>query len=188
MKFALNGALTVGTLDGANVEILNAVGEENIFIFGNTVEQVEALRQRGYSPLLYLENDPELHETVIQITSGAFSPEEPSRYHENLHIFSDYYQVLADFRSYVEAQGRIDRRYRDQDAWARSAIANIANMGYFSSDRSIEDYAKNIWHIKPLPEVPVENNNANVLSEVPESSAPPQPAKPVAKTDKKKGQ
>lgn len=188
MKFALNGALTVGTLDGANVEILNAVGEENIFIFGNTVEQVEALRQRGYSPLLYLENDPELHETVIQITSGTFSPEEPSRYHENLHIFSDYYQVLADFRSYVEAQGRIDRRYRDQDAWARSAIANIANMGYFSSDRSIEDYAKNIWHIKPLPEVPVENNNGNALSEVPESSAPPQPAKPVAKTDKKKGQ
>ena len=188
MKFALNGALTVGTLDGANVEILNAVGEENIFIFGNTVEQVEALRQRGYSPLLYLENDPELHETVIQITSGAFSPEEPSRYHENLHIFSDYYQVLADFRSYVEAQGRIDRRYRDQDAWARSAIANIANMGYFSSDRSIEDYAKNIWHIKPLPEVPVENNNGNALSEVPASSAPPQPAKPVAKTDKKKGQ
>lgn len=188
MKFALNGALTVGTLDGANVEILNAVGEENIFIFGNTVEQVEALRQRGYSPLLYLENDPELHETVIQITSGAFSPEEPSRYHENLHIFSDYYQVLADFRSYVEAQGRIDRRYRDQDAWARSAIANIANMGYFSSDRSIEDYAKNIWHINPLPEVPVENNNGNALSEVPESSAPPQPAKPVAKTDKKKGQ
>ena len=188
MKLALNGALTVGTLDGANVEILNAVGEENIFIFGNTVEQVEALRQRGYSPLLYLENDPELHETVIQITSGAFSPEEPSRYHENLHIFSDYYQVLADFRSYVEAQGRIDRRYRDQDAWARSAIANIANMGYFSSDRSIEDYAKNIWHIKPLPEVPVENNNGNALSEVPESSAPPQPAKPVAKTDKKKGQ
>ena len=188
MKFALNGALTVGTLDGANVEILNAVGEENIFIFGNTVEQVEALRQRGYSPLLYLENDPELHETVIQITSGAFSPEEPSRYHENLHIFSDYYQVLTDFRSYVEAQGRIDRRYRDQDAWARSAIANIANMGYFSSDRSIEDYAKNIWHINPLPEVPVENNNGNALSEVPESSAPPQPAKPVAKTDKKKGQ
>ena len=188
MKFALNGALTIGTLDGANVEILNAVGKDNIFIFGNTVEQVEALRQRGYSPLLYLENDPELHETIIQITSGAFSPEEPSRYHENLHIFSDYYQVLADFRSYVEAQGRIDRRYRDQDAWARSAIANIANMGYFSSDRSIEDYAKNIWHIKPLPEVPVENNNGNALSEVPESSAPPQPAKPVAKTDKKKGQ
>ena len=153
MKFALNGALTVGTLDGANVEILNAVGEENIFIFGNTVEQVEALRQRGYSPLLYLENDQELHETVIQITSGAFSPEEPSRYHENLHIFSDYYQVLADFRSYVEAQAHIDRRYRDQDKWVKSAIANIANMGYFSSDRSIEDYVRDIWRIQPLPDV-----------------------------------
>ncbi|MDO4642282.1 MAG: glycogen/starch/alpha-glucan phosphorylase [Cardiobacteriaceae bacterium] len=153
MKFALNGALTIGTLDGANVEILNAVGKDNIFIFGNTVEQVEALRQRGYSPLLYLEQDSELHETVIQITSGVFSPEEPSRYHENLHIFSDYYQVLADFRSYVEAQDQADRRYRNQDAWVKSAITNIANMGYFSSDRSIEDYARDIWHIKALPEV-----------------------------------
>ena len=153
MKFALNGALTVGTLDGANVEILNAVGEDNIFIFGNTVEQVEALRQRGYSPLLYLESDKELHETVMQITSGAFSPEEPSRYHENLHVFSDYYQVLADFRSYVAAQAHIDRRYRNQDKWAKSAIANIANMGYFSSDRSIADYARDIWRIQPLPDV-----------------------------------
>ena len=174
MKFALNGALTIGTLDGANVEILNAVGKDNIFIFGNTVEQVEALRQRGYSPLLYLENDPELHETIIQITSGAFSPEEPSRYHENLHVFSDYYQVLADFRSYIEAQDRIDRRYRDQEAWAKSAIANIANMGYFSSDRSIEDYAKDIWYIKPLPETPI--NMTGGLSEVPE----PPPANTAA--------
>ncbi len=174
MKFALNGALTIGTLDGANVEILNAVGKDNIFIFGNTVEQVEALRQRGYSPLLYLENDPELHETIIQITSGAFSPEEPSRYHENLHVFSDYYQVLADFRSYIEAQDRVDRRYRDQEAWAKAAITNIAHMGYFSSDRSIEDYAKDIWYIKPLPETPI--NVSGGLSEVPE----PPPANAAA--------
>ena len=180
MKFALNGALTIGTLDGANVEILNAVGKDNIFIFGNTVEQVEALRQRGYSPLLYLENDPELHETIIQITSGAFSPEEPSRYHENLHVFSDYYQVLADFRSYIEAQDRIDRRYRDQEAWAKAAITNIAHMGYFSSDRSIEDYAKDIWYIKPLPETPI--NVSGGLSEVPE----PPPANAAA-APKKKG-
>ena len=180
MKFALNGALTIGTLDGANVEILNAVGKDNIFIFGNTVEQVEALRQRGYSPLLYLENDPELHETIIQITSGAFSPEEPSRYHENLHVFSDYYQVLADFRSYIEAQDRIDRRYRDQEAWAKAAITNIAHMGYFSSDRSIEDYAKDIWYIKPLPEIPI--NVSGGLSEVPE----PPPANAAA-APKKKG-
>ena len=180
MKFALNGALTIGTLDGANVEILNAVGKDNIFIFGNTVEQVEALRQRGYSPLLYLENDPELHETIIQITSGAFSPEEPSRYHENLHVFSDYYQVLADFRSYIEAQDRVDRRYRDQEAWAKAAITNIAHMGYFSSDRSIEDYAKDIWYIKPLPEIPI--NVSGGLSEVPE----PPPANAAA-APKKKG-
>ena len=180
MKFALNGALTIGTLDGANVEILNAVGKDNIFIFGNTVEQVEALRQRGYSPLLYLENDPELHETIIQITSGAFSPEEPSRYHENLHVFSDYYQVLADFRSYIEAQDRVDRRYRDQEAWAKAAITNIAHMGYFSSDRSIEDYAKDIWYIKPLPETPISMTGG--LSEVPE----PPPANDAA-APKKKG-
>ena len=180
MKFALNGALTIGTLDGANVEILNAVGKDNIFIFGNTVEQVEALRQRGYSPLLYLENDPELHETIIQITSGAFSPEEPSRYHENLHVFSDYYQVLADFRSYIEAQDRIDRRYRDQEGWAKAAITNIAHMGYFSSDRSIEDYAKDIWYIKPLPETPISMTGG--LSEVPE----PPPANAAA-APKKKG-
>jgi len=180
MKFALNGALTIGTLDGANVEILNAVGKDNIFIFGNTVEQVEALRQRGYSPLLYLENDPELHETIIQITSGAFSPEEPSRYHENLHVFSDYYQVLADFRSYIEAQDRVDRRYRDQEAWAKAAITNIAHMGYFSSDRSIEDYAKDIWYIKPLPETPISMTGG--LSEV----AEPPPANAAA-APKKKG-
>ena len=180
MKFALNGALTIGTLDGANVEILNAVGKDNIFIFGNTVEQVEALRQRGYSPLLYLENDPELHETIIQITSGAFSPEEPSRYHENLHVFSDYYQVLADFRSYIEAQDRIDRRYRDQEAWAKAASTNIAHMGYFSSDRSIEDYAKDIWYIKPLPETPISMTGG--LTEV----AEPPPANATA-APKKKG-
>lgn len=180
MKFALNGALTIGTLDGANVEILNAVGKDNIFIFGNTVEQVEALRQRGYSPLLYLENDPELHETIIQITSGAFSPEEPSRYHENLHVFSDYYQVLADFRSYIEAQNRVDRRYRDQEAWAKAAITNIAHMGYFSSDRSIEDYAKDIWYIKPLPETPISMTGG--LTEV----AEPPPANAAA-APKKKG-
>ena len=180
MKFALNGALTIGTLDGANVEILNAVGKDNIFIFGNTGEQVEALRQRGYSPLLYLENDPELHETIIQITSGAFSPEEPSRYHENLHVFSDYYQVLADFRSYIEAQDRIDRRYRDQEAWAKAAITNIAHMGYFSSDRSIEDYAKDIWYIKPLPETPISMTGG--LTEV----AEPPPANAAA-APKKKG-
>lgn len=180
MKFALNGALTIGTLDGANVEILNAVGKDNIFIFGNTVEQVEALRQRGYSPLLYLENDPELHETIIQITSGAFSPEEPSRYHENLHVFSDYYQVLADFRSYIEAQDRVDRRYRDQEAWAKAAITNIAHMGYFSSDRSIEDYAKDIWYIKPLPETPISMTGG--LTEV----AEPPPANAAA-APKKKG-
>lgn len=176
MKFALNGALTVGTLDGANVEILNMVGEDHIFIFGNTVEQVEALRARGYSPLLYLEQDHELHDAVMQITSGKFSPEEPTRYHNSLNLFGDYYQVLADFRAYVNAHNDIDRRYLEPAQWTKSAIINTANMGYFSSDRSIEDYARNIWQIEPINDV--------ILPVARETSS--KKRKPAEKTARKK--
>lgn len=150
MKFALNGALTIGTLDGANVEILENVGEDNIFIFGNTVEQVEALRKKGYSPMEFYQKDNELHRIIEQINSGAFSPEEPHRYHQAIHFMSDYYQVAADFRSYVDKQAEVDIAYKDSDNWARMALINIANMGYFSSDRSIADYARNIWEIEPI--------------------------------------
>ncbi|MDO5639887.1 MAG: glycogen/starch/alpha-glucan phosphorylase [Neisseria sp.] len=150
MKFALNGALTIGTLDGANVEILEKVGDEHIFIFGNTVEQVEALRREGYDPLDYLEKDHDLRTVAKQVVTGAFSPEEPSRYVDVSQSYGDYYQVMADFRSYVDTQNRVDEYYRDKRNWYRSALINIANMGYFSSDRSIADYAENIWHIKPL--------------------------------------
>ncbi|TNH03748.1 glycogen/starch/alpha-glucan family phosphorylase [Testudinibacter sp. TR-2022] len=149
MKFALNGALTVGTLDGANVEILQNVGEGNIFIFGNTVEQVEALRHKGYQPSAYYENDPQLREALQQITSGAFSPEEPGRY-QSFSPLSDYYQAFADFRSYVEAQREIDKVYKDQNLWVAKAIQNIVNMSYFSSDRTIKEYADQIWHLQPV--------------------------------------
>ena len=152
MKFALNGALTLGTLDGANVEILDNVGEDHIFIFGNTVEQVEALRREGYRPFDYYQNDEQLREVIDQIIRGDFSPEEPNRYHSLIQglQYHDYYQSFADFRSYVEAQKAVDKKYQDRDVWIESTIQNMVNMGFFSSDRTILEYAKNIWKIEPL--------------------------------------
>jgi glycogen phosphorylase len=153
MKFALNGALTIGTLDGANVEIREHVGEDNIFIFGNTTEQVEALRINGYNPRQYYDDDPELHLTLTQIATGTFSPEEPKRYSslfDSLVNFGDHYQLLADYRSYVDTQEKVDTLYCHPDEWTRKTLLNIANMGYFSSDRTIEEYANEIWHIKPI--------------------------------------
>lgn len=152
MKFALNGALTLGTLDGANVEILDNVGKDHIFIFGNTVEQVEALRREGYRPFDYYQNDEQLREAIDQIIRGDFSPEEPNRYHSLIQglQYHDYYQSFADFRSYVEAQKTVDKKYQDRDAWIASTIQNMVNMGFFSSDRTILEYAKNIWKIEPL--------------------------------------
>lgn len=152
MKFALNGALTLGTLDGANVEILEKVGKENIFIFGNTVEQVEVLRREGYRPFDYYQNDEQLREVIDQIIRGDFSPEEPSRYHSLIQglQYHDYYQSFADFRSYVEAQKAVDKKYQDRDVWIASTIQNMVNMGFFSSDRTILEYAKNIWKVEPL--------------------------------------
>ena len=152
MKFALNGALTLGTLDGANVEILDNVGKDHIFIFGNTVEQVEALRREGYRPFDYYQNDEQLREVIDQIIRGDFSPEEPNRYHTLIQglQYHDYYQSFADFRSYVEAQKAVDKKYQDRDVWIASTIQNMVNMGFFSSDRTILEYAKNIWKIEPL--------------------------------------
>ncbi|MFJ5336044.1 glycogen phosphorylase [Pectobacterium sp. CHL-2024] len=153
MKFALNGALTIGTLDGANVEMLEHIGEENMFIFGNTADQVEALRQNGYNPRQYYDQDEELHRVLTQITTGVFSPDDSRRYSDlfdSLVNFGDYYQLLADYRSYVDTQDRVDELYEKKDEWARCAVQNIANMGYFSSDRTIGEYAEDIWNIKPI--------------------------------------
>ena len=153
MKFALNGALTIGTLDGANVEMQEKVGEDNIFIFGNTAEEVEELRRNGYKPRDYYEQDEELHQVLTQIGSGLFSPEEPGRYRDlvdSLINFGDHYQVLADYRSYIDTQDKVDELYRNPEEWTTKAMHNIANMGYFSSDRTIQEYAKHIWHIDPV--------------------------------------
>jgi len=137
MKFALNGALTIGTLDGANVEM----------------REHEELRRNGYNPRQYYEQDPELHQALTQIATGMFSPEEPKRYgnlFDSLVNLGDHYQLLADYRSYVDTQDKVDEVYLNQDEWTRRAVLNIANMGYFSSDRTIQEYADEIWHIKPV--------------------------------------
>ncbi|KTR88995.1 glycogen phosphorylase [Pantoea dispersa] len=153
MKFALNGALTIGTLDGANVEMREHVGAENFFIFGNTTPQVEKLRTEGYNPRKYYEEDAELHQALTQIASGVFSPQEPGRYRnlfDALVNFGDHYQLLADYRSYVDTQDKVDKLYRQPEEWQRRAALNIANIGYFSADRTIQEYADEIWHISPV--------------------------------------
>ncbi|QLB13072.1 starch phosphorylase [Bisgaardia hudsonensis] len=152
MKFALNGALTLGTLDGANVEILENVGKDNIFIFGNTVEQVEQLRKENYRPFDIYQSDEQLRFVIDQISSGYFSPTDPNRYRDLLDSlrYHDYYQSFADYRSYIEAQYIVDEKYKDQAAWVESALQNIVNMSFFSSDRTIKEYAEKIWKVEPL--------------------------------------
>ncbi|MBO9651537.1 MAG: glycogen/starch/alpha-glucan phosphorylase [Variovorax sp.] len=153
MKFAINGALTIGTLDGANVEMRENVGAENFFIFGNTTPQVAAIRASGYQPRDYYESNPELQRTLDSIRDGLFSPAEPRRYHEiydALVSWGDHYLLLADYASYIEAQGTVDALYRDPEAWTRMAILNVAGMGAFSSDRTIAEYAHQIWKTRPV--------------------------------------
>jgi len=153
MKFALNGALTIGTLDGANVEMRDHVGADNIFIFGHTTAEVADLRARGYAPREVIEQDAELAAVLEMLRSGVFSPGEPERYQpivDALVHWGDHYLLLADYRSYVEAQERVDALYRDSEAWTRKTVHNVAGMGYFSSDRTIAEYAHEIWHSPPV--------------------------------------
>jgi len=155
MKLALNGALTIGTLDGANVEILEEVGPDNIFIFGLSVDEVEALWDHGYNPHDYYRADEELRAVIDWIGSNYFTPDEPGVLKPLKRTFlegGDPYLCLADFRSYCDAQQKVDVAYRDKARWARSAILNTARMDKFSSDRTIHEYAREIWK---LPQVPV---------------------------------
>ncbi|MCP5280678.1 MAG: glycogen/starch/alpha-glucan phosphorylase [Rhodoferax sp.] len=155
MKLALNGALTIGTDDGANIEIRQNVGDDNIFIFGLGASEVQALRQRGYHPMGYYESVPALRSALDAIAGDMFSPDEPGRYGplvDSLLWRGDHYMLLADFGSYIAAQSRVDALYQEPKQWWARAIANVAGMGPFSSDRTIRQYASEIWRVAPLPD------------------------------------
>jgi starch phosphorylase len=153
MKFALNGALTIGTLDGANVEILEEVGEDNIFIFGQTVEGIEELKNSGYDPRSYYEQDDELKAVLDWLSSDFFSPKAGNVLEDlpkSLLQWGDPFFVLADYRAYLDAQERVSLAYVDQEKWTSMAIRNVAGSGKFSSDRTIGEYASDIWKLSPL--------------------------------------
>lgn len=153
MKLALNGALTMGTMDGANVEMLENIGKDNIFIFGLTTDDIDRLNRQGYEPRYYYESDPSLKRIIDMIANGFFSPEEPTRYRmitDNL-LNCDHFKVLADFKAYMTVSDRADKVYNNPTEWNRMAILNTARMGYFSSDRTISEYAEKVWHVKPVP-------------------------------------
>lgn len=162
MKLALNGALTVGTWDGANIEIAQHVGEENIFIFGHREEELEKLSREGYNPWSFYDNDPELQKVLEAIRVNSFDPTQPDLYMDIFNEFTrhgDSFFYMADFRPYIEVQQKIEELFRHPDAWAEKAILNVARMGWFSSDRTIHEYAEKIWNIKPVcipPPVPVD--------------------------------
>jgi starch phosphorylase len=152
MKFAMNGALTIGTLDGANVEIRDAVGHENFFLFGLTAEEVAKLKASGYSPRSFYEANPALREAIDLIDSGFFSNGDRELFRplvESL-LNRDDYLLLADYQSYVDCQQRVSEAYRDQSNWTRMSILNSARVGRFSSDRSVREYCRDIWHVKPI--------------------------------------
>jgi starch phosphorylase len=154
MKLALNGALTIGTDDGANIEIRQNVGDDNIFIFGLKTPEVQLLRRSGYQPMRYYDSLPGLKAVLDAISGGQFSPEEPGRYRpliDSLLWGGDHYLLLADYESYVATQSKVDALYSQPSQWCERAISNVAGMGVFSSDRTIRDYAQQIWHMEPSP-------------------------------------
>jgi starch phosphorylase len=153
MKFSMNGALTIGTLDGANVEIREEVGEENFFLFGLTVQEVADIKSQGYNPRSYYENNQKLRAVLDMISQGDFS-------HGDTRLFKplvdellnqDQYLVLADYQAYIDCQDKVSEVWRDQDLWTRMSILNVARIGKFSSDRSMNEYARDIWKVKPVP-------------------------------------
>lgn len=152
MKFALNGALTVGTLDGANVEIRERVGADNFFLFGMTVDEVEKMYEQGYDPSKYYDADPRLKAAIDMVADGTFSNGDRNTYAPLVSdwLTKDWFMTLADFSAYHDIQADIDALYADQLEWNRKAILNVANSGYFSSDRSIKDYLDRIWHTHSL--------------------------------------
>ncbi|MBZ0184839.1 MAG: glycogen/starch/alpha-glucan family phosphorylase, partial [Candidatus Obscuribacterales bacterium] len=153
MKFALNGALTIGTLDGANVEIREEVGEDNFFLFGLTVEEVSQLRRQGYSPRSIYEQNLDLRMILDLIGSAMLSPNDRTLFHPLLNnlIEHDHFLVLADYQHYIKCQDEVAEAWHDQKKWTRMSILNVARMGMFSSDRAIRQYCEDIWHVHPVP-------------------------------------
>uniref|UniRef100_A0A8D2QTE6 Alpha-1,4 glucan phosphorylase n=1 Tax=Zosterops lateralis melanops TaxID=1220523 RepID=A0A8D2QTE6_ZOSLA len=151
MKFMVNGALTIGTMDGANVEMAEEAGEENLFIFGMRVEDVEALDRKGYNAREYYESLPELRQAIDQISSGFFSPRDPGCFKDvvNMLMYHDRFKVFADYEAYIKCQGQVDQLFMDPREWTRKVIRNIACSGKFSSDRTITEYAREIWGVEP---------------------------------------
>ena len=152
MKFAMNGALTIGTLDGANLEIRDAVGPENFFLFGLTAEQVQQTKADGYTPGSYYDSNPELREAIDLIDGGFFTNGDRTVFRplvESL-LTRDEYMLLADYQAYVDCQQRVSDAYRDRTNWTRMSILNSARVGRFSSDRSIRDYCRDIWDVTPM--------------------------------------
>lgn len=156
MKFMLNGALTLGTMDGANVEIIEEVGEENAFIFGMSSDEViEHEQKRDYNPMDIFNQDQDIRKVLMELINGFYSPNDPELFRDLYNSllntqctqFADTYFILADFRSYAEAQKRVMEAYKDEEGWAKSAILNVANSGKFSSDRTIQEYVDDIWHL-----------------------------------------
>jgi starch phosphorylase len=157
MKLALNGALTIGTLDGANIEIRERVGAEHFFAFGLGIDEVASVSESGYRPDTVYRSNAALQQALDMICTGYFSPEEPERYRglvDRLLDGGDRFLVLADFDAYQEAQARVDAMWRNPDAWSAAAIRNVAAMGHFSSDRTVREYARLVWGVEPLPPEP----------------------------------
>jgi starch phosphorylase len=153
MKFALNGALTIGTLDGANIEIREAVGADNFFVFGLSAEAVTTLKASGYHPWLYYNSHPELKAVLDRLASDYFSPGHPHLFRPLVEALMgrDEYLLLADYAAYIDCQDRVSQHYQDVDQWTRMSILNTARMGYFSSDRAIQEYCQEIWQVQPVP-------------------------------------
>jgi starch phosphorylase len=152
MKFAMNGALTIGTLDGANIEIREEVGEENFFLFGLTAQEVQQQKSAGYNPRMYYETNPELKEVLDALASGEFSHGDKSLFQPLIQslLNNDEYMLLCDYQSYIDCQDRVSLAYKDQEQWTRMSMLNVARSGKFSSDRSIRDYCSDIWKVWPV--------------------------------------
>jgi starch phosphorylase len=152
MKFAMNGALTIGTLDGANIEIREAVGADNVFIFGLTAGQIaQMVTAHEYRPTEYYEADPRLKRVLDELASDRFCPDEPGlfRWIRDVLLNRDDYFLLADFASYIETQDKISREYIEPAQWTRKSILNVARIGIFSSDRTVREYGREIWGVEP---------------------------------------